>query len=503
MAHNEPYYCSTLDSMFPPVIQNWVLCFPCNTSNVQLVADILRAGFIKTIQQRPFLAGKLAREEKPPKAGRLKLTNPDDGHIELGFSVNDLTCKPDVWSTSYEELRRQGMPIRQLRPEVLVPHGGYESLASSPIQARANFVPGGCLLDICLNHSFVDGLGGAMIVGAWAKYCKDLQNGTGSVTPSDLQELHLPIGDLETFHGPEGDLDQSGCKRVSIPLKLPGILQDSTAPRAEEAAKLQEDRTLWQLLGLQMPPVDLTAAQRPSSDRIMVSGVFTASSDSILSLKAESTPLNIEGDEEGAKAFVSSFDAIAALVWRSVLRARYSDLENREELHSRLRIPVNMRQILGIPHDYLGNVLLNSVTEIPLNELIAESTGRQVALKIRSSLVLSRDVSRALDALKLSFVLPDLSARLPLFRDIMKQDLVFTSWQDLPYYRHNWGPMFGPSGKADFFRLPHGYLKGVCALGPRKATSDEVEIIINMEQGQMDRLRNDAEFTQYFDLKAL
>lgn len=145
----------------------------------------------------------------------------------------------------------------------------------------------------------------------------------------------------------------------------------------------------------------------------MVSGVFTASSDSILSLKAQSTPFNIEGDEEGAKAFVSSFDAITAFVWKSVLRARYSELENREELHSQLRIPVNMRQILGIPHDYLGNVLLNSVTEIPLNELIAESTGRQIALKIRSSLVLGRDVSRALDALKLSFVLPDLSARLP------------------------------------------------------------------------------------------
>lgn len=85
----------------------------------------------------------------------------------------------------------------------------------------------------------------------------------------------------------------------------------------------------------------------------------------------------------------------------------------------------------------------------------------------------------------------------------MKQDLVFTSWQDLPYCRHDWGPMFGPSGNADFFRLPHGYLKGVCTLAHRRATTDEVEIIINMEQGQMNRLRNDAEFTKYFDLKAL
>jgi len=63
------------------------------------------------------------------------------------------------------------------------------------------------------------------------------------------------------------------------------------------------------------------------------------------------TPFKTEADEEGAKALVSSFDAIAALLWKFVLRARYLDLEDREVLRSRLRIPVNMRQILGIPHD--------------------------------------------------------------------------------------------------------------------------------------------------------
>lgn len=78
------------------------------------------------------------------------------------------------------------MPIRQLRPEVLVPPREHAGLSSSPIEAQADFVPGGCLLNICLNHSFLDGLKGAMIVGAWAKNCRELQTGTGSVTPSDL-----------------------------------------------------------------------------------------------------------------------------------------------------------------------------------------------------------------------------------------------------------------------------------------------------------------------------
>lgn len=65
---------------------------------------MLRAGNIETVQQRPYLAGNLAREDKPPEAGRPKLTYPDDGRIELGFSVNDLTSKPELWRTSYGKL---------------------------------------------------------------------------------------------------------------------------------------------------------------------------------------------------------------------------------------------------------------------------------------------------------------------------------------------------------------------------------------------------------------
>lgn len=86
--------------MFRLVIRKRVLWFLCNTSNVQLVADTLRAELIKTVQQKPYLAGSLAREDKPLIAGRLKLTYPYDGCIGLGFSVNDLTSRPEVWGIS-------------------------------------------------------------------------------------------------------------------------------------------------------------------------------------------------------------------------------------------------------------------------------------------------------------------------------------------------------------------------------------------------------------------
>ena len=489
MAQFAPYYCSTLDSMFPPVVQNWVLCFPCDTSNVHRISDVLQAGFEKTIQQRPYLAGRLSREDTGPRAGRLKLTYPDDERVERRFSVSDLTHQPDIWRPSYEELRRLGMPVAQLDPGVLVPPGGYERLGSCPIVAQANFIPGGCLLDVCLNHSFVDGLGGAMAIGAWAKNCKEIQKDTNPVTSSDDGQWQMCPDNSREYEN----------EMASQPLRLPDILQDSTAPHGEEVARIQEDRTLWQLLGLQKPPTDSNTTWGSPSNKVMVSAIFAASAESIFRLKMKSTP---DANDKGDVPFVSSFDATAALFWRCILRARYLDLEGPEKLRSRLRIPINLRQILGVPQDYPGNVLLNSLTEMPVESVIAKHNQRQVASRIRSSLVFSRNATRVLDAVKLSFVLPDFSSRRPLFSDTTGQDLVLTSWQDLPYYKHDWGPMFGFPGNAEFFRIPHGYLRGICALQPKRV-DNTVEALVNLEQGQMDPLKNDVEFTEYFELKAV
>lgn len=492
MAVTELHYCSTLDSLYSPVIQNWVLCFSCDTSNIQGISEILRAGFKETVQQKPYLAGRLDREDKGPKIGRMKLLYPNNGNVELRFWVNELINRPEVWRHSYEELRQQGMPTRQLDPSLLVPPGGYANLASYPMAAQANFIPGGCLLDVCLNHSLVDGLGGAMAVRTWAKNCKDLQRRMNGPSFSDIVPYQTPT------------IESVQCANLvsSKRLRLPDVLRDHMAPQGEEVVRIQEDDTLWDLLGLQKGPDNTVTARGSRSDIAMDSAIFVASAESVKRLKAESTSSNAESNERGEPHFISSFDATAALLWRCILRARYSDLQEPDIIRSRLRIPIDVRQILGISIDYPGNVLLNSITEMRVESLIAEANRDKIAPKIRSSLAFSRDVNRATKAIKLSFVLPSLGARRPLFSDTTKQDLVITSWQDLTYYKDDWGPMFGSSGNPEFFRLPQGYLRGVCAIQPKREDK-KTAALISLEPDQMDRLRKDKEFTMYFKLQAL
>ncbi|KAL8823525.1 MAG: hypothetical protein Q9191_005778 [Dirinaria sp. TL-2023a] len=492
MTESSVHYCSTLDSIWPVVIQNWILCFPCDTSNVSGISETLQTGFEKTLRQRPYLAGDLIREQSGPRAGRQKLIHPNDEDVKIRFSVNDLTNKPEIWQHSYQTLHQQGMPIRQLDPEILVPAGGYDMLQSCPIAAQANFIPGGCLLDVCLNHSFFDGLGGAMAVGAWARNCKELQDQT-HVSSS----FHPKLAQTKSFES-----SQARILSVLESIRLPNILQNTPAPAAEEQVRIQENLVSWQLLGLQKPPIDMDLKLNSSSNAVSVSAIFAATSESILRLKADASTVSAQEVDSETQSFVSTFDVTAALIWTCVLRARYADLEDSEKAHSRLRIPVNVRQALGIPDDYPGNVLMNSVTQMPVGTLIAEADRKRTASKIRSSLIFSRDTSRVLDAINLSFFLPDIAARRPLFPDTTKQDLVLTSWQDLDYYKHDWGSIFGPSGNAAFVRLPHGYLKGICALQPRRL-DDAAEVLISLKPDQMTRLKNDEEFAKYFKLVSI
>lgn len=492
----ETHYCSPLDSVFPTVIQSYILGFSCDTTKTDVISKFLVTGFEKVIQARPYLADQVAREEneKDPNFGRVKFVyNEDDidGKTSPRIWVNNLI---GVWSISYEELRKHGAPISDLKAEILGPPCGHETLKRLPIAAQINFIQGGCLLNICINHSCFDGLGGAEIVGEWAEQCKKLQ-----LNNSPNLEAHPNI--------------YSEVNHVSPlqPLDVPGPLQCTVAP--QDAEEILHDASLWQLLGLRKNrPSDHTRnmvfLNTEPNDKLMVSAIFRAPKEKF---KATSTSLctREEAGSSDTAPYITSFDSISALLWRCIMRARSADvikLHDQTSLTSRLRIPVDLRSTLGIPRSYFGNVLLNSVTDMPLNFLIApQTTGHQIASEIRLSILRSRDKQQALNAIQLSHTIvatTEASSRRPIFPNTTAECLVLVSWQDLNYYGHDWGSMFGVAGTADFFRVPHGYLPGICALHPRR-NDNIVEVLISLEKEQMDVLTKDVEFMRVFELVSM
>lgn len=405
---------------------------------------LLQDSFTITLLQKPFLAGSLEKEEIGPKAGRFKVTYADGETQKLRkqFWVNDLGEGSNVWRYTYHDLRKKGMPVSGMVSHILGPSVALDWLATLPIAAQANFIPGGCLLYICLSHSMFDGFGGAMIIGAWSENCWMLQQHSNS---------HLFTGHVR--------------RTPSDIFSLPGLLQYSTAPQGEDTERILQEVSLWHLLGLRKPPVDRSISTPSPPSEPLISAIFTASRESVACLKSSCNSHQVNSQ---TRAHVSSFEAIAALLRRCIIRARCTDSRRPDITKTHLRIPVNLRKALKIHQTYPGNVLLNSITEMPLTALVTEKNVCNIASMIHSSIWFSRNPDVAKDAIKLSFVLPAPSLRYPLFWTTTAQDLVLTRWQYLPFLEQMWGLAFGLTGQPEFIRIPYGNLPGICALLPRK-----------------------------------
>ncbi len=472
------YVASSLDSIWPPVKQSWIICFPCDDTKKKGMFHVLRRGLARTIEQRPYLAGHLAFKD-----GRLQLTYRNLSRTSIPINMNDLTRRPNDWHISYEELRKHGMPISYLLPIALEPEISQDVFRSSPIVAQANFIAGGCLLAICLNHGIADGPPQSSFIAAWAQNCKALQDSQGGQRAPKEEDFTSNIS-----KNPDGN--------PSTILRLPNALREVESPDTnEEKERIKHSSVLWQLLGLQKEVSGSLARVVPQNT---VTAIFAASRLSIARLKKESSKGLKGGSSE---SYISSFDAEAALLWRCIMRARRDDLEPTAKKTSRIRIPVSLRSTFGIPGDFPGNVFLNSVTELPLDFLVGQRDGRHVAPMIRLSVEMARNARLARDAIKLSRMLPDLGSRVPLFRNTMVQDLVMTSWRDMALYHSDWGPLFSSTGMPDFVRIPAGHRPGLCALLPRR-DQKEVEVLLDMEKNQFGRLVGDVEFREYYELRS-
>ncbi|KAI1367954.1 transferase family-domain-containing protein [Xylaria arbuscula] len=477
MPGGKTYICSPLDSIWPPVIQTWILGFPCDSSRKTAVFNALRAGLAKTIEQKPFFAGRLAVNN-----GRLQLTYRGLDKTPVPLSLNDLTDRPSVWRPSFEQLRQEGMPVRHLSPRVLEP-AGYDMLSSAPVMAQANFIPGGCLLTICYNHGFGDGPPQVSLIQSWADNCRKMSDQGVDILASS----------------PAAMISENSTEADSDTLKLPSPLSEeeiSSDSKREEAIK--NDPVLWQMLGLQKPVADITQGRptRPPMHN-RVTAVFVASDEAIARLKSSSEILG----SSDANSEISSFDAEAALLWRCVMRARYDDLRLAGSVRSRLRIPVGLRKTLGISRDFPGNVFMNSLAEMPLDALVADTDGRQIAPMIRKAIYAARDADRARDAIQLARRLPEPSSRRPFFSSTIGADLVLTTWREFPFYKQNWGRVLGSTEHMQFVRFPEGHRPGMCAMLPRRGDG-EVEVLIDMERDQLRKLADDVEFKQYFKLRS-
>jgi len=367
----------------------------------------------------------------------------------------------------------------------------------------------------------MDANGAGAVMKAWSENCARLQ--------------HIKAQAKEQYgYSLRSSNEDRRLRLTTSPLYLDAYDQLKTKPELWKALGLDHGRT---------PPLPSSIPYTPSEAEV-TTGIFHFSPSALSALKL-SAALASPGGE-----WISKNDAMMALLWRCIMRARFSDCANIDA-DSVMAIAINGRSRLvpPLPNTYIGNVIFSNQTALPLYALLSEDISlAMIASTIRKSITENSAPERLQEALQLASCIPDtspgaLSFAFPAFVD---SDLVSSSWVDLPLYELAWGSAFaapvqrrdsglGESiastpptstttttiglenevvldeldtklnassavGKIDFLRMPAGQFQGLCMVLPRRRDGG-VEVAVGMKREHLRKLKADREFMKWAEFR--
>ena len=459
-----------------PRLYNAIMfAFPASAVSRETVCSVLLQSLSRLINELPFLGADIVSDRSiDTRPGNLRLQIPDQAVPEI--VVRDLTFDIN-WHHSYEQLRSAGMPLKLLDGKILAPPASGIGNANRFISAQLNCMKGGYILSLCSNHAFVDASGLATIMSRWAQFAYDLQH------------------------------DSSGMTRGEVALyedQLPALHPEMTSPAIFERLKSRPE--VWHVLGLDatknLSPQETTQenelptmipANGPMPNNLRTA-IFEVTSTAAKRLKDDISP--------SKPSWISSQDALHALIWCSIIKARFpASLGNSWKDHgtSILSVAIDGRSLLTppIPASYIGNAIFFALVEANVDALTASKASlSEIALLIRRRIEECKDKSLITDAVRLAATIPDVRDLRIVMQDYLGVHLSTSSLVNLPFYELEFGGIFGNGGKPEFFRFPKGQFGAICLLLPRKLDG-RIEVVIGMNDADMDRLINDEQFRKY------
>lgn len=478
-----------MDNLLPRYFHGGVCTFKLKKGVTQdQVLSMLRASLDDACSTLPFLtrrAFSIPPSPENPTVGRLEAREHADWKPVVEYK--DLS---DTWP-DYNELVAEGLPQDMLDGSQLLPASRFQAdltEAGTPLLvAQANFVEGGLILGIAMFHALMDGMSMALIYRTWAQHMRMHQGEVGHAG-------------LDSIPGAE-------CFDYNT---LVDVWKKARSPEAEPTPEN------WRMLGL-LPPTDAGAgglrlpAGGGSDETLtkpppaMKTGIFYVSAAQIARLSTIST----SADEPGATAN----DALMALLWRCVIRARKSanpsdPSYNEPGAATEMDTTLNGRALLSdvLPWQYMGTLVFYTMTRLTVEELVAPSTRLEdvVGAVRRSVAGVTRE--RALGGYGLAatglkdFTAEALRRPMPTFEGA---EFGITSLLSLPILDSSFGSqVFANGGIPDFFRQERRLFDQVCrycSIGPlRREGGTEITVSLTVEE--MDILESDIEFSQFAQL---
>ncbi|KAF9894899.1 hypothetical protein FE257_004521 [Aspergillus nanangensis] len=474
---------SPMDNIMPRFYARLIFTFGCSAQqDPAKVCSFLQDGLTRASVDIPSIAGKVFQSSEDHVA---------KGALEVRINPNwvpkiHLQDLRDV--IDYDDWVTEGLPQDELDPDRFFPAIDMPDLQKgAPVFiAQANFVAGGMLLAVGMFHSVIDGTSGMWLAKKWAEYTRQLQ---GIATDDHAALVISP---------------QSADNQLLMNLWEAEGHEAVTLDDLTHGRKGAGDLSLWRLLGLD--PVN-PSPQPFSLDTLpdihtppppVRSTIFYVSQKALAELKAAAT-----ADLSGENG-ISANDALMALLWRAIIRARFPNPETAtlgEEEETTLDATFDGRANFSpdLPWTYLGSLIFISTARMTISELTSSDT---------PLVRIAREVRRASDAITTSRIhaafglaaaLPDYNSLSFPFATFAGTEVCITSWIAWSLFDLDFGPMFRNSGRPDFLRPPRREFDPVCrrcVVLPLQRYGG-CEILVSLVSDEISRLEADPEFSRF------
>lgn len=419
------------------------------------LTSVLKRSLGQTVRAIPLLAGHVVPvQDGEDRLGRLEIGQGRRRAVDL--VLRDHSSMATELDMTFDSLRRDHFPLARLHATILSPvDRPLERDEEAPVfQTQANVIPGGLILTMCFHHSAMDITAASCVVQTWARFCRSSYFASERVPVSVLSK--------ETYD------------RARLLTPSPPIPSQTPA-----GFSLEKDRG---------------AGGKLLASATTKQAILHFNYSNLVELKTLATP-------KESSDWISTNDALSALLWSAITRARVGNIADASSSSS-LGLAVDCRGKLGRPltGEYIGNAVLPAIAHGALTELtdLPENLG-SLASKIRKA-IRSVDQEYIQTTSAWADSLDDTRDATPNLNHHFGQDILLSSWAKQPLLGFDWGPGLGQ--KPCCMRSPLGGLDGVCVVLPA-LPGGGLEVTVCLQSGHMERLLSDSAFLRFADVRSV
>ncbi|KAE9379430.1 hypothetical protein N431DRAFT_434425 [Stipitochalara longipes BDJ] len=362
---------------------------------------------------------------------------------------------------SFKELEADDFPASKFPYDLLtiVPRGIGNDRPYAAFKVQFSAIEGGTIITISISHSVGDGAGTNELTRILAEETRLAQASSSTSVKNEV----LPEA--------ASTMDRSALRNLDS--KTPFNIKDHPAylfPSPPDPTTPSE----------KLAPHPFEA----SSPEISI--LLTISPPNLQKLKTDATT--------PSAPFISTHDALAALIWRSILQIRSRRSPSAQNVPpstlGSVFFPSDARRHLKLTDAYVGNCVYQLTAALPLSNLFSSSGLKQAASAIRAAIT-------AVTTEKVESLLALTNERWPHWGFVETYSstgvAMGTDWTSGVLYEQDWGEDFGELVR---FRYAGNFGGAGCCILP-KLRDGSAELVVGILPEEEELLRSEECFGRY------